>query len=294
MSRAYAVGAGTRRGRTLLGVLMAALLAGSLASVASAQDAAPVEFEGAVERAPATLMVGVHGGLPGYRNVGLGAALKSDQFGVALRGGWGTVGASFGAQARWYPPVPSPVPFYVGIGVDAYEGNVTPHGVLGAHVPLSRSLRLDVEGGAARASLAGTAVWAPHLSVGVSYAFTFDVDVSATDETAAAERSAGLGPDALRCEPGPALPERLDDAVHAAVRAFVRDGVALYGNAYRDLRYRYAIERRQFSGDEAVVDVRYSGSARAVVGGEVIEATGVAQTRFTWDGCRWRLRDLQY
>ena len=292
MSRAFAVGAATTRGRALL----AALAVLALACVANAQDGAPVEVEGAVERAPATLMVGVHGGLPGYRNVGLGAALKADQFGVALRGGWGTVGASFGAQARWYPPLRSPAPFSVGVGIDAYEGNVTPHGVLGAHVPLARSWRLDVEGGAARASLAGTAVWAPHLSVGVSYAFTFDVDAGAgsVDEAAGAPRPTGLDAVGTRCEPGPARPERLDDAVHAAVRAVVRDGGALYGNAYRDLRYRYAIERRQVSGDDAVVDVRYSGSARAVVGGELVEAAGVAQVRFTWGGCSWRLRDLQY
>jgi len=270
-------------------------LCGCLAA-ATAQGEDAIEVEGSVERAPATLMVGLHGGLPGYRNLGVGAAIKADQLGVALRGGWGTVGASFGVQGRWYPPLPAPVPFYVGLGVDAYAGNVAPHAVLGAHVPLSPAWRFDLEGGVARATLAGTTVWAPHLSVGVAYAFTFDLASSEPvdgDATASA-RTRSLGPFGVRCEPGPPDPGALDAAVSAAVQSFVRDGVALYGNAYRDLRYRYAIERRDVAADEATVDVRYSGSARAVVGGELVEASGVAQARFTWNGCTWRLRDLSY
>lgn len=267
-----------------------------LGAAAAAQDEGVVEVEGFVERAPATLMVGVHGGLPGYRNVGVGAAVKADQFGVALRGGWGTVGASFGAQGRWYPPVPAPLPFYVGLGVDAYAGNATPHAVLGAHVPLSRAWRFDLEGGVARATLAGNTVWAPHVSAGVAYAFTFDLGASEPGEGDAGVSSgpSARGPGGARCEPGPPDPGALDAAVGAAVQSFVRDGVALYGNAYRDLRYRYAIERRDLVGDDATVDVRYSGSARAVVGGEVVQAAGVAQARFTWNGCTWRLRDLSY
>ncbi len=265
-----------------------------LVGAAVAQDEGVVEVEGFVERAPATLMVGVHGGLPGYRNVGVGGAIKADQFGVALRGGWGTVGASFGAQGRWYPPVRSPLPFYVGVGVDAYAGNATPHAVLGAHVPLSPAWRFDLEGGVARATLAGTTVWAPHLSVGVSYAFTFDIGASETGDAAVSARPSGLGRGGVRCEPGPPDQAALTAAVAGAVQSFVRDGVALYGNAYRDLRYRYAIERRDVNGDDATVDIRYSGSARAVIGGEVVQAVGVAQARFTWNGCAWRLRDLSY
>lgn len=288
-------GVGTGRGRALGAVLLLAwTCVASWTSVASAQEGAPVEVEGTVDSAPATLMVGFHGGLPGYRNVGVGATVKADQFGVALRGGWGTVGVSFGAQARWYPPLPSPAPLYVGVGMDVYQGNVTPHGVVGAHVPLSRHWRLDVEGGAARASLAGTTVWAPHLSVGVSYAFTFDVDLGAAGDAAATSGRGAVARGGARCEPGPPRADLLDDAVHDAVRAFVSDGVALYGNAFRDLQYRYSIQRRQVHGDEAVVDVQYSGSARAVAGGEVVDASGVAQARFTWGGCNWRLTDLQY
>jgi hypothetical protein len=71
---------------------------------AGAVVAAPIEVEGYLDRAPASLAVSVHGGLPAYRSVGIGAAVKADQFGVALRGAWGSVGLAFGAQARWYPP----------------------------------------------------------------------------------------------------------------------------------------------------------------------------------------------
>jgi hypothetical protein len=266
-----------------------------LVGMAAAQDeGGGTVVEDVVEQVPATLIVGIHGGLPGYRNLGVGAAIKADQFGVALRGGWGTVGLSFGAQGRWYPPLRSPLPFYVGLGVDAYAGNVTPHAVLGAHVPLAPAWRFDLEGGVARSTIAGTSVWAPHVSVGLAYAFTFDVGASEPGDTAVSAPQSAVGGGRARCEPGPPDAGALDVAVDATVEAFVREGVALYGNAYRELRYRYSIERRDLAGDEANVAIRYSGSARAVVGGEVVEASGVAQARFTWNGCAWRLRDLTY
>ena len=258
-----------------------------------ADSVALYEVEGAVERSPASLSVSLHGGLPAYRSVGLGVALRSEQFGVALCGAWGSVGVAFGAQARWYPPLPSPLPFYLGIGADAYVGSVTPHAVVGAHVPLAPNWRLDLEGGAARASLGGTTVWSPHLSVGVSYSMAFDLPEarSAADGPSPAE---GRGGSASACVPGDPDPEVLARDVDAAVRAFVREGVALYGNAYRDLRYRYSIVSERVDGDMAEVRIRYSGSARARLGGELVEASGTAQATFRWTGCRWRQVDLSY
>ena len=256
--------------------------------------AEPIEVEGFIERAPASVMVSLHGGLPAYRSVGVGVALKADQFGVALRGAWGSVGPAFGAQARWYPPLPAPLPLYLGLGVDVYDGGVTPHGVVGAHVPLGPNWRFDLEGGAARASLGTEAVWTPHLSVGVSYAFAVDLpDPSAAadpDRTQPLTSRAG----ASACVPGDPDPDRFASDVDAAVRAFVRDGVALYGNAYRDLRYRYAIVRERFDGGEATVQIRYDGSARAIAGGQRVEASGTATASFRWTGCRWQQTSLSY
>lgn len=263
-----------------------------LAAVAPvlAQDE-PREVEGVVERAPASVMLSLHGGLPGYRTATLGATLKAEQFGVALRGGWGTVGASFGAQVRWYAPLPGPLPTYVGVGADAYAGNVTPHAVVGVHVPIGPAWRLDLEGGLASASLAGERVIAPHLSVGVAYAIAVDLPSDAT-ASAATPRTATSG--STRCEPSPPDPGAVDAAVDAAVVAFVRDGVALYGSAYRDLRYRYSVASRRVDGDVADVVIRYAGSARAVVGGGLVEAEGSAAATFTWTGCTWRMTDLTY
>ena len=255
--------------------------------------AEPIEVEGFIERAPASVMVSLHGGLPAYRSVGVGVALKADQFGVALRGAWGSVGPAFGAQARWYPPLPAPLPLYLGLGVDVYDGGVTPHGVVGAHVPLGPNWRFDLEGGAARASLGTEVVWTPHLSLGVGYAFAVDLpDPSAAadpDRTPLTSR-AGASP----CVPGDPDPDRLASDVDAAVRAFVRDGVALYGNAYRDLRYRYAIVRERIDGGEATVQIRYDGSARAISGGQRVEASGTASASFRWTGCRWQQTSLSY
>ena len=258
-----------------------------------ADGVAPHEVEGIVERSPASLSVSLHGGLPAYRSVGLGVALRAEQFGVALRGAWGSVGVAFGAQARWYPPVPSPLPFYLGVGADTYVGSVTPHAVVGAHVPLAAHWRLDLEGGAARASLGGTTVWSPHLSVGVSYSLAFDLP-ERRDEADGSSRPEARGGSAPACVPGDPDPSVLARDVDAAVRAFVREGVALYGNAYRDLRYRYSIVGERVDGDRAEVRIRYSGSARARLGGELVEASGTAEATFRWTGCRWRQIDLRY
>lgn len=291
------------RGTKRLAALLAALAA--LAPWALAADPAPpptdvgesAMIEGFVERAPAILMLSLQGGLPAYRSASVGAALKAEGFGVALSGGWGSVGGAFGAQVRWYPPLPGLVPLYLGVGADAYAGNVTPHGVIGAHVPLGPAWRLELAGGVASATLAGERVWAPHVSVGVAYAISLDLeeDPAATVDGDAAAGAPLVGGSArTRCEPGPPDPWLIDAAVAREVRAFVRDAVALYGNAYRDLRYRYGIVRRSVDGVRADVTVRYDGSARAVLDGGLVEASGEATASFVWTGCGWRLSDLRY
>lgn len=274
-------------------VLGAGVAVASGDGVGDADGVALHEVEGAVERSPASLSVSLHGGLPAYRSVGLGVALRAEQFGVALRGAWGSVGVAFGAQARWYPPLPSPLPFYLGIGADTYVGSVTPHAVVGAHVPLDAHWRLDLEGGAARASLGGNVVWAPHVSVGVSYSLAFDLP-DARDRGDGPSGLEGRGTSPSACVPGDPDPEVLARDVDAAVRAFVREGVALYGNAYGDLRYRYSIVSERIDGDVAEVRIRYSGSARARLDGERVEASGTAEATFRWTGCRWRQTDLRY
>lgn len=277
-----------------LSLLVWASADGAAAPAEPQADALPsVVVEGTVERAPASLMLSLHGGLPAYRAASIGAAVKADAFGVALRGAWGSVGGSFGAQLRWYAPLPGAVPVYVGVGADAYAGNLTPHGVVGSHIPLGPAWRLDLEGGVASATLAGERVWTPHLSVGIAYAISLDLPAAGASDGASAV-SAATRAAASRCEPGPADPAQLDAAVDREVRSFVRDGVALYGNAYRDLRYRYAIVERSLSGERASVRIRYEGSARAVLGGERVEASGEADASFAWTGCGWRLDDLRY
>jgi hypothetical protein len=248
-------------------------------------------IEGAIERAPASVTLSLHGGLPAYRTVGAGAALRAEQFGVAVRGGWGSVGAAVGAQARWYPPLPAPVPLFLGVGVDAHGGGAVPHAVVGAQVPLGRNWRLDLEAGAARARLAGEPVWAPHLSVGVGFAFAVDLPHAGDGPAVAPVRSSAAG---AACVPGDPDPALLDAAVGASVRAFVRDGVALYGNAYRNLRYRYSIVGRDVDGELATVRIRFEGSARAVLGGELVEASGSAEADYRWTGCSWRQTALRY
>ena len=276
-------------------VALLCLLGASFAQVALESDERGA-VEGSMESVPASVTVSLQAGLPAYRSFGVAAAVKADQFGAELRGGWGSVGLAFGAQLRWYPPVPSPIPIYLGLGADAYEGGFTPFGVLGATVPLGRDVRLGLEVGAARPSLAGERIWAPHLSFGLGYAFSFDVAAvgTAAEPNGPGSRDGASSREGAVCVPGEADPERLQAAVDAAVRAFVRDGVALYGSSYRELRYRYWVVQSNVDGDSAEVRIRYEGSARAVLGGQLVEASGTAHATFRWSGCRWRQTALSY
>ena len=293
--------AATVRVAALTVALTVALLAGPGAALAQVpadaaaglEDAVGPMMEGAIDRAPASVTVSLHGGLPAYRSVGAGVALRADQFGLAVRGSWGSVGAAFGAQARWYPPLPAPIPLFLGLGIDAHGGGALPHAVAGAQLPLGPNWRLDLEAGAARARLAGEPVWAPHLSLGIGFAFAVDLP-SPGDGPAARPASAARDGTAAPCVPGEPDPSLLAAAVDASVRAFVRDGVALYGNAYRDLRYRYWLAEQLADGDQATVRIRFEGSARAVLGGELVEASGTAEASYRWTGCRWRQTSLRY
>nr|MBA2666900.1 hypothetical protein [Trueperaceae bacterium] len=161
-----------------LGALLLVLLALLVLPVALAQAPADGErlegddvVEGRIEGVPATFSVGLQGGLPGYRYASLVGAMRTDAFGVAARIGYGSVGVSGGVQLRFYPPLPLPIPTYVAAGLDVYTGNTAFHAALGAHVPVGQRVRLDLEGGVARASTLVGTVWAPYASFGVSYGF---------------------------------------------------------------------------------------------------------------------------
>jgi len=284
-----------RRARLLPWVMTAGALLLASFPAAAQTVAAPAPVIDAVEAAeptPAIAAFGVQFGFPAYRTATLSAGLQARFVGMTLRVGGGPGGLAFGLQARAYPPIPGPVPVFVGVGVDAYAGRIAPHAVIGLHLPVGERWRLDAEVGAAWVRLLDETNVAPYLGVGVSYAFA--VDLAAAAASTGGGRTPGVQTAAVGCVVGPADPAGLDAALAATIRRFVADATATYGSAYRGLRYRTTVVRRTIDGDRAMLAVSYEGSVIEILTGREISASGVAEVDFRWDGCRWLRTGLRY
>jgi len=85
-------------------------------------EAAPVTVEKELgdEAAPALFAVGVSAGFPSYQTVALAVSLQAQFVGAQLKGSWTPAGAYAGGQLRVYPPIPVPIPLYVGVGGSVY------------------------------------------------------------------------------------------------------------------------------------------------------------------------------
>ena len=75
---------------------------------------------------------------------------------------------------------------------------------------------------------------------------------------------------------------------------FVADARATYGSLYRSLRYDLDRGSPDIDGEVAVYDLDYDGSVIEIATGERISASGSATATFRWNGCSWRLSDLDY
>ncbi len=274
--------------RILVYGLCLAVLAFPLALAQSQADA--TEVPTAPDEIPAVAAFGVTFGFPAYRTASVGASLQAQFFGAALRAGYGSSGLALGAQARVYPPVPWPLPTFVGVGADLYGGRFAPHLVLGAHVPVAERWRLDVEAGVAWTPLLDARQAAPFVTLGASYAFAVGVRPGASAAASTSGGSAG----AAVCGDGEPDTGALRGAVDATVERFVADATATYGSVYRGLRYRVSITDMEITGDQAEVEVAYDGSVVERLGGRRVTASGDAQLDFRWNGCRWVRTGLRY
>lgn len=265
----------------------------ALAQATPMDEAAAQEAEETTvpDTTPALASVGVRFGLPGYRTGQLSAALQTGHVGFAAGLGYGTAGFTAGLQARYYPPLPIPLPTYLGAGVDLYAGRLAPHIVLGAHVPLSGRWRLDLEGGVAWTPLLDRRTIAPYLSLGVAYAWPVELQAPAQDPSAEEEETGEAGGP---CQPGPPQPGRLDAALRDTVDRFVLDARAAYGSIYRGLSYNVRTISRDVSGDQASVLVHYSGRVTEILTGTVHRASGEATVGFRWNGCSWSTTSISY
>lgn len=295
-------------------LLVLALLAGAWAQPAGGAvdgDAAPPAappFEASLEEpivgddeageeaVPALVAVGVDGGFPAYRTVALRASLQVRYVGVAARLGWGPgSGAYVGGTLRGYPPIPgSPLPVWIGGGLGATSAGATPFAAVGAHVPVAPRWRVDVEAGVAFPELLDDRTVAPHVALGVSYAFATSLDTSEPEASAAAPRDPAERYAGARCEPTEPDPSRLRSALNDTVDDFIDDLRATYGSLYTGLSYSVRVRDRDVDGDVARLTVRYRGSVREIATGERHSTSGEAEATFRWNGCEWRRAGLSY
>lgn len=267
---------------------------------AAAQGQGPVAEEAAQDEtvtltspAPALFSVGVSGGFPSYQTVAFSVSLQSSFIGLQAKASWTAAGPFVGLQLRGYPPVPIPVPLYVGVGMGVYGPNVSYHAALGAHVPLGRALRLDVEGGVAWVPLLDRRALAPHVAVGMSYA----IPVDAALITSGSDRDEFGRTITERTPPRVSLPTcteprepdegALNDAVGDLVDDWIASARATYGSVYTDLSYSYNVSSKSVSGTTATVKVSYRGSVSEIASGKRHSASGSATAEFRWTGCVW-------
>ncbi len=237
---------------------------------------------------------GVSAGFPSYQTVAGYLSAQYQYLGFQVKGSYTVVGPYVGLELRGYPPVPVPVPLFVGIGGGYYGGNVTYFATVGAHVPLSLHVRLDLEGGVANVPLLAKRTWAPYLSVGVSYAFPFVPTHGGYGPEAAAPMSLAGSPGPV-CEKSD-TPDRgmLLEAFHRTLKGFLDSARATYGSIYTDLNYSFDITSVRISGDHGVVKIHYKGSVRTIATGKRESASGNASAVYRWNGCGWSTVDVSY
>lgn len=285
---------------------LAFVFLGSVAAqpVATDQDTPPLEQQedgeheevsGALTSAPPGIVsLGVSAGFPSYQTIALNASLQVQYIGFQFKGSWTAAGPYIGGQVRAYPPIPIPVPVYLGVGGGVYGSNASFHAAIGAHVPLGKNLRFDLEGGIANVPVLDERAWAPHLAAGISYAFPVDLSASSAAATEAptpeTERVASPSCEAPR-EPDRSL---LSGAVAGTVAEWLRSAQATFGSIYRDLSYSYTIASTRLEGSTAHVTVQYRGSVTEILTGTRHSATGTASASYSWNGCRWRGGSVEY
>lgn len=264
---------------------------------AEGEEAEGDEVAGALEGAPpAIFAVGVSAGFPSYQTIALNASLQAQFVGFQLKGSWTAAGPYLAGQLRAYPPVPIPVPLFIGVGGGVYGDNLSYHAAIGAHVPLGQNLRLDLEGGVANVPLLAERTWAPHLVAGVSYAIPVDLSAargSRTERNSDEERAVNQ-PTASCPEPREPDSSLLREAVEDTVNSWLRSAQATYGSVYTDLSYSYSISGTSISGNNASVTVRYSGSVTEILTGQRHSASGTSSATFRWNGCGWGGTGVEY
>lgn len=243
---------------------------------------------------PALGAIGLGGGFPSFQTVAPYISIQAQYVGLQVKTSLTAVGPYFGFELRGYPPVPIAVPLFVGLGGGIYGGNTTYFATLGAHVPLSLHVRLDVEAGAANVPLLDKRTWAPYLSLGVSYAFPFEPTDTSVDFQVAAPLTIGGAPAPVCESEHPPGKGALVAAFHQTLANFLASARATYGSIYKDLKYSYTISSVAISGTRGRVVIHYHGSVVNIATGHKESASGTASATYFWTGCYWVTRSINY
>lgn len=275
-----------------VGALGVALAGGLPPTQPPSPAASPAEHAEA-SAPPFLATLGVTAGFPSYQTVAAAFSVQAQYLGFQVKASYTPVGPYLGAELRGYPPVPFPVPMFVGVGGGVYGGNGTFFATVGANVPLDLHWRLDVEAGAANVPLLAGRTWAPFLSLGVSYAFAFE---PTRGGVAPAEAGPASAPAAGASCVATAAPDAssLLGAFRGTLHDWIASARATYGSIYADLRYSYSVTSTSVHGDTGTVTIHYSGSVVTIATGQRVSASGDASASYRWNGCGWSNVGVQY
>jgi hypothetical protein len=234
---------------------------------------------------------GLSAGFPGYQMIAASAGVQYRSLGVAVKGSFTAAGPYLGLAVRGYPPIPGPVPLYLGVGAGFYGESTALELTAGGHIPIAENFRLNLEAGASRVSSFGETQWLPVVSAGISYVVPFlpsevtpGSPGSTLRRTVSGSRNCGGEPDE----------EALVSAFSRTLQRFIANGRATYAGTYTDLNYDYRITDVAMDGNDGSVTIEYSGSVRTILGGATESAAGTASASFRWNGCSWSRTSLDY
>lgn len=267
---------------TLIRLLVGCMLLGT----ASAQDASGASATDAADYA-VLIEPGLGLGWPGYQLYHAYAAFQKDAFGLVFRGSWTELGPFVSLAARYYTPIPIPLPTFVSAGAGVFGGVATPFASAGLQLPfLDSGARLTLELGASYQQLLGEGRVLPFVSLGLGYAFFVEAPPVSAEARAerelARQRPAG-------CSPREPDASGLSAVFRAVVSRKIAEAKVTYAGTYRDPEYRYAIASVSVEGSQATVTAEWEGAVTQIANGERITGSGTLEAEFVWNGCGWSL-----
>ena len=233
--------------------------------------------------------VGLGGGFPGFQLYNTYFSFQKEKIGLAFKGSWTAVGPYIQASARYYTPIPVPVPTFVSAGVGNFGKTTTFMATVGAHIPLAIAspIRLTIEAGANYMNILGKDQILPTVSLGVGYSFFIDAEPLSKEELAQQEVE-------KRAEQaGCTNPKQPDSSIVGQALSDIIDGElnqarAAYAGTYELISYTKNL-KTEVAGNIAHVSGTFTAKVKEVLSGKISEYDGSIDADLTWTGCAWTL-----